>query len=101
MPELRLGQPNVKRQETPATVMSKARSRNVAMTALKVSSRVLYEKLTRPMARDAGDVPRSPDAITPEWLTAVLCAGTPGAAVTDVKVETASAGTHERHRLRV
>ena len=81
--------------------MSKSRSRNVAMTALKVSSRVLYEKLARPMAREASDVPRSPDAITPEWLTAVLCTGTPGAAVTDVKVETASAGTHERHRLRV
>ena len=48
-------------------------SYNVAMTALKVSSRVLYEKLARPMAREAGDVPRSPDAITPEWLTAVLC----------------------------
>ena len=81
--------------------MSKSRSRNVAMTALKVSSRVLYEKLARPMAREAGDVPRSPDAITPEWLTAVLCTSTPGAAVTDVKVELASAGTHERHRLRV
>ena len=71
------------------------------MTALKVSSRIVYEKFARPMARKAGDVPGSPSAITPEWLTAVLCAGTPGAAVADLKVELASAGTHERHRLLV
>jgi hypothetical protein len=77
------------------------RSRNVALTALRVSGRVLFERVVRPRARDLGDVPCSPSAITPEWLTAVLCSRIPGAVVTSVVVEPASAGTHERHRLRV
>ena len=41
----------------------------------------------------------SPDAITPEWLTAVLCQKVPGAVVTGVVVKPSSAGTHERHQL--
>jgi hypothetical protein len=81
--------------------MSKGRSRNVALTALKVGGRVLFERVARPMARTLEDVPCSTHAITPEWLTAALCAKTPGAVVTRVVVEPASAGTHERHRLRV
>lgn len=80
---------------------SKRRSRNTALTALKVSGRVLYEKLARPMARTLDDVPGSPHAITPEWLTAALCAKVPGAVVTKVEVQLSSAGTHERHRLLV
>ena len=46
-------------------------------------------------------MPCSPSAITPEWLTAVLCEKHPGAVVTPVVVKPASAGTHERHRLIV
>lgn len=78
---------------------SKRRSRNTALTALRVSGRVLYEKLARPMAHTLDDVPGSPHAITPEWLTAALCSKTPGAVVTNVVVQLSSAGTHERHRL--
>ena len=55
----------------------------------------------RPMVRDLADVPPTPYAITPEWLTAATCREKPGAAVTDVKVEAVSAGTQARHRLRV
>ena len=80
---------------------AKRRSRNTVLTAVKVTGRVLYERVARPMARTLDQVPGSPNAITPEWLTAALCARTPGAAVTDVVVELSSAGTHERHRLRV
>jgi aminoglycoside phosphotransferase (APT) family kinase protein len=78
-----------------------SRSRNVALTALKVSSRVFYEKLARPVARTLADVPCSPYAITPEWLTAALCAEAPGAQATGLRIEKASAGTQERHRLHV
>jgi aminoglycoside phosphotransferase (APT) family kinase protein len=53
------------------------------------------------MAYDLADVPCAPYAITPEWLTAAICGETPGAAVTSVSIERASAGTHARHRLRV
>ena len=70
-----------------------------ALAALKIAGRVAFERLVRPKARWRDDVPCSTGAITPEWLTAVLCEKYPGAIVTQVDVEPASAGTHERHRL--
>jgi aminoglycoside phosphotransferase (APT) family kinase protein len=77
------------------------RSTNTALAALKISGRVAYERLARPMARRFDDVPCTPYAVTPEWLTAVLCGKVPGAVVTQVDVKAASAGTHERHQLKV
>jgi aminoglycoside phosphotransferase (APT) family kinase protein len=77
------------------------RSTNTALAALKISGRVAYERLARPMARLYDDVPCTPYAVTAEWLTAVLCGKVPGAVVTDVEVKPASAGTHERHQLKV
>ncbi|MBR1271851.1 aminoglycoside phosphotransferase family protein [Bradyrhizobium sp. AUGA SZCCT0222] len=76
-------------------------STDTALAALKISGRVAYERLARPMARRFDDVPCTPYAVTPEWLTAVLCGNVPGAIVTDVEIKPASAGTHERHQLRV
>src|SRR5260221_11743871 len=74
---------------------------DTALAALKISGRVAYERLARPKARWFDDVPCTPYAVTPEWLTAVLCGKVPGAVVTQVDVQPASAGTHERHRLKV
>jgi hypothetical protein len=76
-------------------------SRNVALAALRVGGRIIYERAMHPLARTLDDVPCSPNAITPEWLTAALCTQTPGATVTRVVVEAVSAGTQERHRLHV
>jgi Phosphotransferase enzyme family len=76
-------------------------STGTALAALKIGGRVAFERLARPKARQFGDVPCSPYAITPEWLTAVLCGKRPGAIVTQVEVKPASAGTHERHQLVV
>jgi hypothetical protein len=76
-----------------------AASDSTALAALKIGGRVAFERLVRPKARRADDVPCSPDAITAEWLTAVLCKTIPEAAVTGVAVRRASAGTHERHQL--
>jgi aminoglycoside phosphotransferase (APT) family kinase protein len=76
-------------------------STDTALAALKISGRVAYERLARPMARRFDDVPCTPYAVTPEWLTAVLCGKVPGAIVTDVEVKPASAGTHERHQFKV
>ncbi|MBR1194578.1 aminoglycoside phosphotransferase family protein [Bradyrhizobium sp. AUGA SZCCT0240] len=76
-------------------------STDTALAALKISGRVAYERLARPMARRFDDVPCTPYAVTPEWLTAVICGKVPGAIVTDVEVKPASAGTHERHQLKV
>ena len=77
------------------------RSTNTALAALKISGRVAYERLARPKARLFDDVPCTPYAVTAEWLTAVLCNKIPGAIVTRVDVKPASAGTHERHQLKV
>jgi aminoglycoside phosphotransferase (APT) family kinase protein len=76
-----------------------AASGATALAALKIGGRVAFERLVRPKARRPEDVPCSPDAITPEWLTAVLCQKVPDAIVTGVVVKPASAGTHERHQL--
>ncbi|HVQ67044.1 MAG TPA: aminoglycoside phosphotransferase family protein [Bradyrhizobium sp.] len=76
-------------------------STDTALAALKIGGRVAYERLARPKARRFDDVPCTPYAVTPQWLTAVLCGKVPGAAVTQVEVKAASAGTHERHRLKV
>jgi len=70
-----------------------------ALAALKIGGRVAFERLVRPKAWRRDDVPCSPGAITTEWLTAVLCDKVPDAAVRQVEVRPASAGTHERHRL--
>ena len=77
------------------------RSRSVALAALTITGRVLYEKVARPAAYRLEDVPCSPYAITPAWLTAAICAGVPGAVVSSVVVDPVSAGTQARHRLRV
>jgi hypothetical protein len=74
-------------------------SHNAALAVLKVAGQIALEKIQRPMARKAEDVPACVQAITPEWLTAVLAREHPGAQVTGLEVQTASAGTHERHRL--
>src|SRR5215468_5793862 len=78
-----------------------AASGATALAALKIGGRVAFERLVRPKARRAEDVPCSPNAITPEWLTAILCQKVPDAVVTGVVVKPASAGTHERHQLIV
>src|SRR3979490_2250889 len=77
------------------------RSTNTALAALKIGGRVAYERLARPKARLFDDVPCTPYAVTAEWLTAVLCNKTPGAIGTQVDGKPASAGTHERHQLKV
>ncbi len=52
-------------------------------------------------ALKVGDVPSNIEALTPEWLTDVVCADHPGAAVTDFSIEHISSGTHARHRLHL
>jgi hypothetical protein len=53
-------------------------STDTALAALKIGGRVAYERLARPKARQFDDVPCTPYAVTPEWLTAVLCGKVPG-----------------------
>ena len=53
----------------------------------------------RPVPLDASHVPVSAEAITPDWLTEVLCRDLPGAAVTDVRIEGGDNGTSTRRYL--
>lgn len=69
--------------------------------AVTVGGHVLAEKLQRPVARDRGDVPRHGLAITPEWLTDVLCPDTPGARVVAFDSPGGSRGTTTRTALRL
>ncbi|MFD0364883.1 aminoglycoside phosphotransferase family protein [Nocardia sp. GCM10030253] len=66
-----------------------------------VGGHVLLEKITRPKARSADDVPISGDAITVDWLTAVLCRNVPDAEVLSFSTSNGSHGTSTRVAIRV
>jgi aminoglycoside phosphotransferase (APT) family kinase protein len=74
-------------------------SNSPSATVLRVGSRLLRDRITRPKATSRDDVPTSIDAITPAWWTAVLCGEFPGAEVTAHNVVSLSKGTHQRHRF--
>jgi hypothetical protein len=76
-------------------------SQEIDSTAAKVARFVDQERREGRKARRAGDPLPSVDAVTPEWLTDVLCAEQPGAAVQEVRIEAVSSGTHARHRLHL
>ncbi len=59
------------------------------------------ERLHNRPAVAPGDVPRSPRDVSPEWLSAVLCAGTPGARVIAVAVTAPGIGTTTRASLEL
>ena len=45
------------------------------------------------------EIPFSFDMIGPEWMTAIMCAGVPGARVTKVTLDEADDGTSNRRRI--
>jgi aminoglycoside phosphotransferase (APT) family kinase protein len=63
--------------------------------------KTLYERDQRSGAKAVapGDVPVSYDAITPEWMTHFVCAGTPGAKVIDIRLGPPDDGSTNRRRL--
>lgn len=67
----------------------------------RISAHALRDHLTDPMCREPGEVPWRAEAMSPAWLTPILCAGVAGAAVMAVQVEDASAGSSVRKRVRV
>jgi thiamine kinase-like enzyme len=50
-------------------------------------------------AAHAGDIPISYEAITPEWLTHVVCRGVPGAKVASYHLDTPDNGSSNRRRI--
>jgi hypothetical protein len=59
------------------------------------------ERRGGPRGTSAGEVPRSPEQVSAEWLTAVLCADAPGARVRSVETGAGTVGTTTRNSLEV
>lgn len=80
--------------------MSAAVARAAARTALTYGARVA-EVISRPRVRTITDVPVCTDAITAQWLTAILCRDHPGVQVLSFTTDGASSQTTSRASLRL
>lgn len=85
-------------QQTQSTLTWQEKSEILGKIA-RVGMHVVGEHLFPRKAWKEGDVPRSHREITPEWLTAVLCKGVPGAKVNAVASTGGSLGTSSRQGL--
>ncbi|CAM5239519.1 aminoglycoside phosphotransferase [Streptomyces spiroverticillatus] len=81
--------------------MAKNAAREILENLVRIGAAAAGEAVRTVPARRAGDVPVRPGEVNPQWLTAVLCAGTPGAAVTGCEVTPVSSGTSSRFRIAV
>jgi hypothetical protein len=75
--------------------------RGLAGRMARIGSHVIRERVNKPKAVTLSDVPRDPSAMTPEWLTQVLCRDVPGARVSSFRVSDASSGSTSRGRLEL
>lgn len=60
----------------------------------------IWDHLTRPIARTIDDVPWCAEAISPDWLTAVLCREVAGARVVSVEISGGDQGSSVRRWLK-
>jgi hypothetical protein len=67
----------------------------------RIGAHVVNERLRRPRPTTLAEIPPSVDALTPEWLTAALCRGHPGAWVTAVSTASGSDGSTSRRVLTI
>src|SRR4051812_40771543 len=73
----------------------------MSLLGTRVVGNHLREKVRPVRVSTAVETPPNVEAITPEWLTAVLCRDVPGAAVTGFDVVGGSDGTSSRRALRI
>lgn len=66
-----------------------------------IAQRFQAEQSARPMARSIDDTPGTYEAITSEWLTAVLCRHVPGAQVMSFSITDRSDGSSNRARIHL
>lgn len=76
-------------------------SETIEEASLRIARLVEQERRTQPKAAKAGDIVPNVEAITCEWLSAVLCREVAGTEVVDFDISLVSAGTHARHRLHL
>jgi hypothetical protein len=65
----------------------------------RIKTEFIRDQVTGQMAVAAGDIPGSYDAITAEWLGAILCRDVPGAKVLSHSLSTVDDGTSNRRRI--
>jgi hypothetical protein len=71
-------------------------------TVGQIASSIVHDRLWPPtISNDPRVIPTSAEAITPDWLSAVLCARTPYARVMNVHVSGGDDGTSSRRALDV
>lgn len=70
-------------------------------TRARISAHVIWDHIVQPVAQSAADVPWSVHGISPEWLTATLCHGTPGAQVADYRISGGHDGSSVRRQITV
>lgn len=70
-------------------------------TRARIAAHVVWDALVDPPARAPTEVPWRAEAITPEWITAVMARGAPGAPALGVEVSGGHAGSSVRRQLRV
>ncbi|WP_245713541.1 phosphotransferase [Nocardia vaccinii] len=85
--------------------MTDVSSRNPVLETVRgiarIGGHVARERIARPRAVAATDIPVTGREVTTQWLTAVLCDGHDGAAVESFATENVSAGTSTRWKLTV
>jgi hypothetical protein len=67
----------------------------------RIGRNIAWERLSRPKPTSLDRVPPSPEALTPEYLTQILCAGHPDAEVTAIALGAASSGSGDRCAFKV
>jgi hypothetical protein len=86
---------------SPTTLRDPKAKLSIARRVAAVAAHVAAERLVKPTALIATDTPRGPEAITNEWLTAVLCRTTPGACVTGFEFGEKTVGSTSRGRIEL
>lgn len=73
------------------------------MSAQTDQIRALYheEQKTKPIPVNESDLPISYEAITPEWLTKILCKSVPGAKVESLELGPPDSGSSNRRKIAV
>jgi hypothetical protein len=69
-------------------------------TRARIAGHVLWDYVNRPVADAISEVPWCADAVSPQWLSEVLCRDRPGAQVVSVEVTPVSSGSSVRSRIR-
>lgn len=67
----------------------------------RISAHTVRDHLTNPACEAPGAVPWCAEAITPAWLSRILCRDNEDYAVTKIDVSHASSGSSVRKRLAV